>query len=126
MRQSGGKTMSWSWCLAAVVGLALTGCATGYSIRDDVRVIAKGDRFYLLTRDSAVARAICLDSGLASSRWEPPRFADGGRFALPDARVRTGILGCYISPRHIIVCAEGDEWCLLHEERHAREGDFHD
>lgn len=112
-----------------MLSLALTGCASGFSAPSDLRVIAKADGIYVITRSAELARSVCIASASASgyqvARLGDRRLADGRGLALADAGSGGGAPGCQVQVRNIIVCAEGDDRCLRHEERHAREGAFH-
>jgi hypothetical protein len=104
-----------------LAALAASGCATagvGFS-EQDVRLSPVGDTLYLFARSSGVSRNLCASLGGDVSRVE-------GRLASAEGRtIQLGrALGCY-TIRHIIVCAEGDNGCIAHEERHRREGNFH-
>lgn len=112
-----------------LLGLIPWGCTTGapdrpssFRIavpRDDVRIETSGDTIYVLTRSDSVTRGLCAglggDIALAEGRWA----ADDGK------TIRLGrVTGCH-TVRHVIVCAEGDEACLSHEDWHRRGVAFH-
>lgn len=122
--RKGRKGLGWFGVIAA--GIVLTGCASGFSAQDDVRIVAKPDGLYLMARSPAIARSMCIASGLDAARVEGRMFAEGRTFLVGDTgRYSRGVQGCQMAVRNIIVCADGDGRCLLHEERHAREGAFH-
>jgi hypothetical protein len=104
---------------ALALGLAVAGCAAGpaFSVTD-LRLSPVGDTLYVFARSRGVSRNFCSTLGGDVNRAES-RLASEGR-AIQLGRV----MGCY-TVRHIIVCAEGDDACVAHEERHRREGDFH-
>lgn len=112
-----------------LLGLVPWGCTTGAPDRptslrlavprDDVRIEASGDTLYVLTRSDSVTRGLCAglggDIALAEGRWA----AEDGK------TIRLGrVTGCH-TVRHVVVCAEGDEACLSHEDWHRRGVAFH-
>jgi hypothetical protein len=102
------------------LALLLSGCSSALFSGEDVRIKATGDTIYILARSDGVSRNLCATlSGnvqMVEARWGAP---SEGRL------MRTGqVRGCY-TVRHIIVCEDGDNGCLAHEERHKREGPFH-
>ncbi len=109
--------------------LVLTGCASGFSAQGDLRVIAKPHGIYVMTKSAELARSVCIASAPATgyqvAGLEGRMLADGRGLALTDGGSGGGAPGCQAQVRSIIVCAEGDDRCLRHEERHAREGAFH-
>ena len=112
-----------------MLGLALTGCASGFSANGDLRVIAKPTGIYVVTKSAELARSVCIASAPATgyqvARLESRLLADGRGVSLTDGGSGGGTPGCQALVRNIIVCAEGDDRCLRHEERHGREGAFH-
>jgi hypothetical protein len=100
-------------CAALALALGLAGCAPVAEFPDDLQVIASRDRIYVVSSNAATLRSICTRLGL-SAMGSSSGDAGGA-----------GTLHCYVPVRHIIVCAEGDQACVDHEERHAREGNFH-
>jgi len=107
--------------LAALLALASSGCSTaGDFTVQDLRLSPSGNTLYILARNSNVSRNFCAMLGGDVARVE-------GRLASADTRtIRLGrAMGCYTA-RHVIVCAEGDDACLAHEERHRDQGSFHD
>jgi hypothetical protein len=113
----------------AMLGLALTGCASGFSAEGDLRVIAKPNGIYVVTKSAELARSVCIASAPATgyqvARLDDRRLADSRGVSLTDGGSGGGAPGCQGLVRSLIVCAEGDDRCLRHEERHAREGAFH-
>ena len=112
-----------------MLGLVLTGCASGFSAAGDVRVIAKPHGIYVVTKSAEMARSVCIASAPATgyqvAQLDGRMLADGREVALTDGGGGGGAPGCQAQVRNIIVCAEGDDRCLRHEERHAHEGAFH-
>jgi hypothetical protein len=101
------------------LALLLSGCGSALFSGEDVRIKATGDTLYILARTDGVSRNLCATlSGnvpMVEARWA----SSEGRL------MRTGqVRGCY-TIRHIIVCEDGDNGCLAHEERHKREGAYH-
>lgn len=112
-----------------MLGLALTGCTSGFSAAGDLRVIAKPHGIYVVTQSAEMARSVCIASapatGYQAAGLDGRMLADGRGIALTDGGGGGGAPGCQAQVRNIIVCAEGDDRCLRHEERHAHEGAFH-
>jgi len=92
-------------------GLLLAGCAGSVS-DTDLRVTATNDGLYLLTRSTAVARSVCIAAGGDALRAERWRFAEGPFQLGNDVRPGTGIQGCQVPSRKLIVCQEGDAGCV--------------
>ena len=69
------------------------------------------------------ARATCVAAGMRTPGLDGPMLTAANGPTLSDAG--TGTAGCQGLVRSVIVCATGDERCVRHEERHAREGAFH-
>jgi hypothetical protein len=106
--------------LCALLTLALGGCAAELAARDDARVVVRGDRVYVVASEPAALRSICASLGQTATASPPSRTdvsARGEHAAAP--------LRCAVHAGHVIVCADGDLACVAHEERHAREGNFH-
>jgi hypothetical protein len=61
--------------------------------------------------------------GMRTPGLDGPMLTAANGPTLSDAG--TGAAGCQGLVRSVIVCANGDERCVRHEERHAREGEFH-
>ncbi len=120
------KTLRYGFVM---LGLVLTGCASGFSAAGDVRVIAKPDGIYVMTKSAELARSVCIASAAATgyqvARLDGRMLADSRGPAVVDAGSGSAAPGCKAQVRNIIVCAEGDDRCLRHEERHGREGAFH-
>jgi len=110
--------------LAASLPLLLAGCTSAFSGQDGMRVVVKPDAIYVMMPAPAAARTMCVAAGLRSPELDGQSLADGGGITLTDVGVG-GAAGCRGRVRSVIVCANGDERCLRHEERHAREGAFH-
>jgi hypothetical protein len=113
-----------------MLALVLTGCVSGFSAQGDLRVLAKPHGIYVITKSAELARSVCIASAPATGyqvaqHLDGRMLADGRGLALTDAGGGGGAPGCRAEVRSIIVCAEGDDRCLRHEERHAREGAFH-
>ena len=106
--------------LGALGALLLSGCAGAMTGDNDVRVVATGDGLYLLTRSPAMARSMCIASGLDAARAEGRLFAEGRRpQPTTDLGIASGIQGCQMQPRALIVCQEGAVGCIPFEERRA-------
>ncbi len=85
----------------------------------DFRIQHSSDTIYLVARSSDVARSLCVQLGLDTSRVEGRWAAD------PGGTMRVGrVRGCFTA-RYVIVCADGDQECIRHEEKHRKEGQFH-
>lgn len=101
-----------------LLAVGVSGCSAGFSVQD-VDLRATGDTLYLLARSENVSRNLCASLGgdlaLAESR---PAVTEGRTIQ------RDRLIGCY-AVRHVIVCPEENTFCLAHEERHKREGAFH-
>jgi hypothetical protein len=82
---------------------------------EDVRVVATGAGLYLLTRSPAMARSMCIASGLDAARVEGRLFAEGRRFPTNDNFFPSGTQGCQMQPRSLIICQEGDARCVVAE-----------
>jgi hypothetical protein len=106
--------------LAILLALGLSACGTAEFAVHDVRLSPSGNTLYILARNQNVSRNLCATLGGDVARAE-------GRLAAADTRtMRLGRVGGCYTPRHIIVCPEGDAECLAHEERHRDQGNFHD
>ena len=117
-----GKTVSR--LLAAALPLLLAGCTTAFSGQDGMRVVVKPNAIYVVMPGPVAARTMCVAAGLRSPGLDGRALAAGGELTLTDVGVAAAA-GCQGQVRSVIVCSNGDERCLLHEERHAREGAFH-
>jgi len=82
---------------------------------EDVRVVATGEGLYLLTRSPAMARSMCIASGLDAARAEGRLFAEGRRFSTNDNFFPSGTQGCQMQPRSLVICQEGDGRCAIAE-----------
>jgi len=98
--------------LVTVGALLLSGCAGALTGDEDVRVIATGEGLYLLTRSPAMARSMCIASGLDAARAEGRLFAEGRRVSTTDSFHPSGTQGCQMQPRTLVICQEGDGPCL--------------
>ncbi len=94
----------------AALTAALTGCAGSFAAPEDMRLIARPDGLYLMTRSTAMARSVCIASGFDAARAEGRLFADG-RASSFGGRTQ----GCQMQVRTFTVCQEGDAACLLGE-----------
>jgi hypothetical protein len=99
----------------AVGALLLSGCAGAMTGEEDVRVVATADGLYLLTRSPAMARSMCIASGLDAARVEGRLFAEGRRFSMNDNFAPSGTQGCQMQPRSLVICQEGDGRCVIAE-----------
>jgi hypothetical protein len=103
-----------------LAGLLLSGCGTTLSGSDDLRFATTNEGLYLFTRSTAIARSVCIASGLDAARAEGRLFAEGRRpQPMTDLRTASGIQGCQMQPRALIVCQEGAVGCIPFEERSA-------
>ena len=102
-----------------VLAVSRSGCGAPMFSERDMRLHANGDTLYVFARSEGVSRGLCAtlggDVAFAEARWA----ASEGR-SLQLGRVA----GCH-TIRHIIVCANDDRSCVIHEERHRTEGAFH-
>ena len=110
--------------LAAALPLLLAGCTSAFSGQDGMRVLVKPDAIYVVMPAPTAARTMCVAAGLRSPGLDERRLAAGGGTTLTDVGLG-GTAGCQGRVRSVIVCTTGDDRCLRHEERHAREGAFH-
>jgi hypothetical protein len=110
--------------LAAALLLLLAGCTSAFSGQDGMRVVVKPNAIYVVMPGAVAARTLCVAAGLQSPGLAGRSLAAGGDLTLTDVGVGA-VAGCQGRVRSVIVCANGDQRCLLHEERHAREGAFH-
>lgn len=102
-----------------LLGWAIAGCGSGALTSQDLRLSARGNTLYVFARSDGVSRSLCADLGTDVALAEGRVASAEGR-TLSIGRVR----GCY-TVRHIIVCSDGDDACIAHEERHRAEGNFH-
>ena len=110
--------------LAAALPLLLAGCTSAFSGQDGMRVVVKPDAIYVVMPAPAAARTMCVAAGLRSPDLDGRSLAASGGVTLTDVGIG-GATGCQGRVPSVIVCASGDERCMRHEERHAREGAFH-
>lgn len=109
--------------LAVVFPLLLVGCTGGYSAPDGIRVVVRRSAIYVVMPGPVAARTMCVAAGMRNPGLDGPMLTASNVSSLSDAG--TGAAGCQGFVRSVIVCTDGDERCLRHEERHAREGAFH-
>lgn len=113
--QSRGTRNRWLGSIALGALLA-SGCAGAITGEEDVRVVATGDGLYLLTRSPAMARSMCIASGLDAARAEGRLFAEGRRVSMGDNNFSpSGTQGCQMQPRTLVICQEADGRCLIAE-----------
>jgi hypothetical protein len=110
--------------LAVALPLLLAGCVSAFSGQDGMRVLVKSDAIYVVIPGPVAARTMCVAAGLRTPGLDGRSLASTGELTLSDAGVAASA-GCQGQVRSVIVCANGDARCLSHEERHAREGAFH-
>ena len=110
--------------LVVALPLLLAGCTSGFSGQDGMRVVVKPNAIYVVMPGPAAARTMCVAAGLRTPGLDGRSLASGSEMTLTDVGVAAAA-GCHGHVRSVIVCANGDERCLRHEERHAREGAFH-
>jgi len=107
------------WALA-VLAVGLAGCAPELADRDDLRIAVRGNTVYVVAAEQAAVSSLCTVLGQAT----PPPAPTPVR-APAEPRDVSAIPRCVVRAAHVIVCADGDGACVAHEERHAREGNFH-
>lgn len=96
-----------------LAGLLLSGCGAAMSGSDDLRFATTHEGLYLFARSTTIARSVCIASGLDAARAEGRLFAEGRRpQAMTDIHVVSGIQGCQMQPRALIVCQEGSVGCI--------------
>lgn len=109
--------------LAVTFPLLLAGCTSAYSGPDGMRVVVRQNAIYMIMPGPEATRTMCVAAGMRAPGLDGPMLAAANGLTLSDAGMRAA--GCQGLVRSVIVCATGDERCLRHEERHAREGAFH-
>jgi hypothetical protein len=119
MRQVQRRGIRTRWLGVGMLGLLLSGCAGALADPDDLRVTTTDEGLYLFTRSSAVARSVCIASGLDAARAEGRLFAEGRPQAMSAFSSGSGIQGCQMQPRSLIICQEGDAGCLAGSEPQA-------
>jgi hypothetical protein len=97
-----GRRMRLGWIGLGMAGLLLSGCAGTVSGAEDLRVTTRGDGPYLFTRSTAMARSVCIAAGLDAARVEGRPLQLGN-----DVPFESGIQGCQMQPRNLIICQEG-------------------
>jgi len=114
------RRMRRRWIGLGCAALLLAGCAGTLPDSEDLRFSATDGGLYLFARSTAIARSVCIASGLDAARAEGRLFAEGRRpQAMTDLRTASGIQGCQMQPRALIVCQEGAIGCIPFEERRA-------
>jgi hypothetical protein len=106
------RRMRRRWIGLGMAGLLLSACAGTLSDSEDLRVTATDDGLYLFTRSTAIARSVCIASGLDAVRAEGRLFAEGRPHVVDDLRFGSGIQGCQMQPRSLIICQEGAPGCV--------------
>jgi hypothetical protein len=109
--------------LAVALPLLLAGCTSAYSGPEGMRVVVRPNAIYVVMPGPAAARTMCVAAGMRAPGLDGPMLTAAIGPTLSDAG--SGAAGCQGLVRSVIVCATGDERCVRHEERHAREGAFH-
>jgi hypothetical protein len=105
------RRMRLRWIGLGVAGLLLSGCAGAFTGPEDLRVTTTSEGLYLFTRSTAVARSVCIAAGLDAARVEGLLFGEGRRHVANDLGTASGIQGCQIQPRTLIICQEGAAGC---------------
>ena len=116
----GRSAQAHAHCPRRPAGLLLSVCSDATFDAQDVKLSASGDTLYVIARNGNVSRNFCSSLGGDVARTEARLGVRGGQPQLGIGRV----MGCYTA-RHVIVCAEDDQRCLVHEEPHRDEGSFH-
>lgn len=98
--------MRLRWIGLGMVGLLLSGCAGAFTGPEDLRVTTTSEGLYFFTRSTAVARSVCIAAGLDAARVEGRPLQLGN-----DVPVASGIQGCQMQPRSLIICQEGAAGC---------------
>jgi hypothetical protein len=121
MSEVADRKMRRRWIGLGMAGLLLTGCAGTLPNSEDLSFATTNEGLYLFTRSTAIARSVCIASGLDAARAEGRLFAEGRRpQPTTDLRIASGIQGCQMQPRALIVCQEGAVGCIPFEERSAK------
>jgi hypothetical protein len=110
--------------LAVAFPLLLAGCTSAYSGPDGIRVVVRPNAIYMVVPGPVAARTTCVAAGMLNPGLEGPMLTASSK-GLTVTDAGTGAAGCQGLVRSVIVCATGDDRCVRHEERHAREGAFH-
>lgn len=111
MSEGPRRRIQLRWLGVGMAGLLLSGCAGALTGPEDLRVTTTSDGLYLFTRSTAVARSVCIASGLDAARAEGRLFAEGRPYLGDDIRFASGIQGCQMQPRSLIICQEGAAGC---------------
>jgi hypothetical protein len=99
------------WIGVGMASLLLSGCAGALVDPEDLRVTTTSEGLYLFTRSTGVARSVCIASGLDAARAEGQLFAEGRPHRGSDLGFASGIQGCQMQPRSLIICQEGAAGC---------------
>jgi hypothetical protein len=110
--------------LAVAFPLLLAGCTSAYSGPEGMRVVVRPNAIYMVVPGPVAARATCVAAGMRTPGLDGPMLTASAQ-GLTVTDGGTGAAGCQGLVRSVIVCSTGDDRCLRHEERHAREGAFH-
>jgi hypothetical protein len=119
MSKNGNRQFARQALAVAVLVVALAGCAGSFAAPEDMRIVARPEGLYLMTRSTAMARSVCIASGFDAARAEGRLFADGQSMRASGFGGATQ--GCQMQVRTFTVCQEGDAACLLGERRGAPE-----
>ncbi len=123
MIATSGRGTRFSRLLAVVFSPLLAGRGSASSGPNGIRVVVRRDAIYMIVPVPAAARAMCVAAGMGAPGLDRPVLMAAGQPTASDGGAAAA--GCRGLVRSVIVCANGDERCLRHEERHAREGAFH-
>jgi hypothetical protein len=119
MSQNRNRQVARRLLALAALSTALMGCAGSFAAPEDMRIVARPEGLYLMTRSTAMARSVCIASGFDAARAEGRLFADGQ--SMRASGFGGGTQGCEMQVRTFTVCQEGDAACLLGERPGARE-----
>jgi hypothetical protein len=97
-----GRRMRLGWIGLGMAGLLRSGCAGALTDTEDLRVTTTSEGLYLFTRSTPVARSACIASGLDAARVEGRPLQLGN-----DVPFESGIQGCEMQPRNLIICQDG-------------------
>lgn len=100
------RRMRLRWIGLGMAGLLVSGCAGALTGPEDLRVTTTSEGLYLFTRSTAVARSVCIAAGLDAARAEGRPLQLGN-----DVSLGSGIQGCQMQPRSLIICQEGAAGC---------------
>ena len=99
--------------------VTLAECVGSFAAPEDMRIVARPDGLYLMTRSTAMARSVCIASGFDAARAEGRLFADGR--SMSAGGFGGGTQGCQMQVRTFTVCQDGDAACLLGDGTRDRE-----